>query len=75
MAEHGDIGAALRRLEAALNRIAVQVAKPRPHPPSHEPTEASESPDAPAPVRHEIATKIDDLIGGLRSALNIERSP
>jgi hypothetical protein len=31
MAEHDDTSAALRRLEAALNRIAAQVATPRPH--------------------------------------------
>jgi hypothetical protein len=75
MAEHEDTSAALRRLEAALNRIAAQVARPRPlsaiqtHP----------DPDAPDgeprhdPTHHEIVTKLDDLIGGLRSALGIER--
>lgn len=78
MAEYEDTSAALRRLEAALNRIAVQVAKPRP-------VSADEplSPDEPAasataaPVddrtRHEIVAKLDDLIGGLRNALGLER--
>ncbi len=81
MAENEDTSAALRRLEAALNRIAAQVATPRPaFAPPHRPDQ-----DAPAQAgqdvldmeegrtRHEIVTKLDDLIGGLRSALGIER--
>jgi hypothetical protein len=75
MAEHEDTSAALRRLEAALNRIAAQVARPRP--PSalqnrlDQDALSGDTPDAPA--RHEIVTKLDDLIGGLRTALGIER--
>jgi hypothetical protein len=81
MAEHDDTSAALRRLEAALNRIAAQVATPRPH----FATQARPDQDLPAndsqhvhdnqdgPTRHEIVTKLDDLIGGLRNALGIER--
>ena len=80
MAEHEDTSAALRRLEAALNRIAAQVARPRP--PSA--MQARPHPDAAGiadepqdndndPSNHEIVTKLDDLIGGLRSALGIER--
>ena len=81
MAEHEDTGAALRRLEAALNRIAAQVARPRPtsalqNRPDHD-APASESQDVleteDRPARHEIVTKLDDLIGGLRNALGIER--
>jgi hypothetical protein len=86
MAEHEDTGAALRRLEAALNRIAAQVAKPRstfviPDQPNRA-AAADESQDAvpnreaasqAGPSRHEIVTKLDDLIGGLRTALGIER--
>jgi hypothetical protein len=73
MAENEDTGAALRRLEAALNRIAAQVAKPRAIPTVHENQDqaAADLPDEPA--RHEIVTKLDDLIGGLRNALGIER--
>ncbi|MBW4024361.1 MAG: hypothetical protein HIU92_14755 [Proteobacteria bacterium] len=75
MAEHEDTSAALRRLEAALNRIAAQVARPRhvsstPDHPDHG-VETGETLDA--PVRHEIVTKLDDLINGLRGALGIER--
>ena len=75
MAEHEDTSAALRRLEAALNRIAAQVARPR----SISALQNSLDHDALAgdhqdePVHHEIVTKLDDLIGGLRSALGIER--
>lgn len=75
MAEHEDTSAALRRLEAALNRIAAQVTRPRPvsATPDNQDHDAitGESPDAPA--RHEIVTKLDDLINGLRGALGIER--
>ncbi len=75
MAEHEDTSAALRRLEAALNRIAAQVARPRPF------SAALDTPDGPsaaggsadAPPRHEIVTKLDDLISGLRNALGGER--
>jgi hypothetical protein len=78
MAEHDDTSAALRRLEAALNRIAAQVARPRPISTLHDsldqdiPTgDRQDIQDGPA--RHEIVTKLDDLIGGLRTALGIER--
>jgi hypothetical protein len=78
MAEHEDTSVALRRLEAALNRIAAQVARPRPASPIRT------RPDQDAPAndsqlgedgqdRHEIVTELDDLIIGLRSALGIER--
>jgi hypothetical protein len=75
MAENEDTSAALRRLETALNRIAAHVARPRPS------LATQDSPDQDAPIgetpngaaRHEIVTKLDDLIGGLRSALGIER--
>jgi hypothetical protein len=75
MAEHEDTSAALRRLEAALNRIAAQVARPRPAAAIHDrPGEASaDSQDQDGPAHHEIVTKLDDLIGGLRTALGIER--
>lgn len=100
MAEYEDTSTALHRLEAALNRIAVHVAKPRPLPASEgvpdagmltEPAAGEAAPedttsqdktsqDAASgeaglgePARHEIVTKLDDLIGGLRSALGIER--
>ena len=80
MAEHEDTSAALRRLEAALNRIAAQVARPRPSfviqnrdDPASEGQDVPMGPDE--PVRHEIVTKLDDLIGGLRNALGIERQP
>ncbi len=91
MAENEDTSAALRRLEAALNRIAAQVATPRPafatpsRPDQDAPADASHAPTSPAHdsedlldveagrTRHEIVTKLDDLIGGLRSALGIER--
>ncbi len=75
MAEIEDTSAALRRLEAALNRIAAQVAKPRAVPAFQDHAEqdavTGDSPDQ--PVRHDIVTKLDDLIGGLRTALGIER--
>jgi hypothetical protein len=75
MAEHEDTSAALRRLEAALNRIAAQVAKPRPVAAVQDTPQgdaaAEESGNAMA--RHEVVTKLDDLIGGLRGALGIER--
>ncbi|HTI00645.1 MAG TPA: hypothetical protein VL752_06820 [Acidisoma sp.] len=88
MAEYEDTSAALRRVEAALNRIAAQVAKPRPA--SADETVSFEGPAketaaepagvaTAAPVddqtRHEIVTKLDDLIGGLRNALGLERQP
>jgi hypothetical protein len=83
MAEHEDTSAALRRLEAALNRIAAQVARPRPvfavqtspdqDPPANDIQHSPDGDDGPS--RHEIVTKLDDLIGGLRSALGIERQP
>jgi hypothetical protein len=77
MAENDDTSAALRRLEAALNRIAAQVARPRPisaiQDPQDMPTPGGEGQEGPA--RHEIVTKLDDLIGGLRNALGIERQP
>jgi hypothetical protein len=74
MAENEDTGAALRRLEAALNRIAAQVAKPRPVPAFYEnPDQAAAGGLPDEPARHEIVTKLDDLIGGLRNALGIER--
>ncbi len=75
MAEYEDTSAALRRLEAALNRIAAHVARPRPSFAAQEELgpdlSAREFPEGSA--RHEIVTKLDDLIGGLRSALGIER--
>ena len=86
MAEFEDTSAALGRLEAALNRIAAQVGKPRPLP-APDPSADAQSlaldghrHDG-APVlaavddtpRQEIAAKLDDLIGGLRNALGIER--
>jgi len=75
MAENEDTSAALRRLEAALNRIAAQVARPRPN------ASVQDGMDQAAPpqesqdgvARHEIVSKLDDLIGGLRNALGIER--
>ncbi len=80
MAEHEDTSAALRRLEAALNRIAAQVARPRPASPTQtHPDDATPDHsqlihgDEDEPFRHEIVTKLDDLITGLRSALGIER--
>lgn len=75
MAEHEDTSAALRRLEAALNRIAAQVAKPRPVPSTPETPDYQTAPGETldSPARHEIVTKLDDLITGLRSALGIER--
>jgi hypothetical protein len=80
MAEHEDTSTALRRLEAALNRIAAQVARPRPASPIQ--TSPGDTPPSDPqlvddgedrPPRHEIVTKLDDLIVGLRSALGIER--
>ncbi|WP_419759769.1 hypothetical protein [Acidisoma sp.] len=76
MAEHEDTSAALRRLEAALNRIAAQIARPRPsfslqNPATDDPAREGEG----EPAHHEIVTKLDDLIGGLRNALGIERQP
>jgi hypothetical protein len=81
MAEHEDTSTALRRLEAALNRIAAQVARPRTASPIQnrldQDSSANDSQlihdDETAPDRHEIVTKLDDLIVGLRSALGIER--
>lgn len=81
MAEYEETSLALRRLEAALNRIAVQVAKPRPvsadDTVSPEPAGAATAAPIAAPVddqtRHEIVAKLDDLIGGLRNALGLER--
>lgn len=86
MAEYEDTSAALRRLEAALNRIAAQVAKPRPvsadEPVSLEGPVASTATDTAGAAsaamvddrtRHEIVAKLDDLIGGLRNALGLER--
>jgi len=77
MAEHGDTSAALRRLEAALNRIAAHVAKSRPHSTQQDAASEPLSDELPfePPVRADIATKIDDLIGGLRTALGTSRSP
>ncbi|MCB8875168.1 hypothetical protein [Acidisoma silvae] len=81
MAEFEDTSVALGRLEAALNRIAAQVGKPRPAsaPSETDDTDAAQ-PAAAAPAaaaddipRQEIAAKLDDLIGGLRNALGIER--
>jgi hypothetical protein len=78
MAEHEDTSAALRRLEAALNRIAARIAGPRPASAIQNrldqdapPNDIHEADDGAA--RHEIVTKLDDLIGGLRNALGIER--
>jgi hypothetical protein len=75
MAENEDTSAALRRLEAALNRIAAQVARPRPSSSVQDGMDQTmppqESQDGAA--RHEIVSKLDDLIGGLRNALGIER--
>jgi hypothetical protein len=79
MAEFEDTSAALRRLEAALNRIAAQVDKPRPAAGApdlesdFERAELASRTVADEPVNLEIAAKLDDLIGGLRSALGIER--
>jgi hypothetical protein len=75
MAEHDDTSTALRRLEAALNRIAAQVARPRP-PLAMRDRADPEGLDTDTQddlARHEIVTKLDDLIGGLRSALGLER--
>jgi hypothetical protein len=75
MAEYEDTSAALRRLEAALDRIAAHVARPR----ASFATQDELSQDLPSgdmpegAARHEIVTKLDDLIGGLRNALGIER--
>ena len=75
MAEHEDTSAALRRLEAALNRIAAQVARPHPFSAIQDrPDETELGHEAEdGPSHHEIVTKLDDLIGGLRSALGIQR--
>ncbi|GAB0118520.1 hypothetical protein [Acidisoma sp. 7E03] len=85
MSEYEDTSAALRRLEAALNRIAAQVAKPRTVPaaeatPGDDVADHAAAPSRAAfaaPVddqtRHEVVAKLDDLIGGLRSALGIAR--
>lgn len=79
MAEIEDTRAALARLEAALSRIAALGAKPRPAAlldqegagdPAAESAEAAAAAEA---TRHEIVSKLDDLIGGLRNALGIER--
>jgi hypothetical protein len=75
MAEYEDTSAALRRLEAALERIAAHVARPRPSFAAQDEL-SREFPSgevAEGPVHHEIVTKLDDLIGGLRTALGIER--
>jgi hypothetical protein len=76
MAENGDTSAALRRLEAALNRIAAHVAKPRPLSTHQDAASGPASDELPyeQPLRADIATKIDDLIGGLRTALGTSRS-
>jgi hypothetical protein len=78
MAEFEDTSAALHRLEAALNRIAAQVGKPRPaaaalgsH--SDEPPHLAAATITEDPGRHEVAAKLDDLIDGLRNALGLER--
>ncbi|GAB0113616.1 hypothetical protein [Acidisoma sp. C75] len=82
MSETEDARAALTRLETALSRIAAQVAKPRSAPaaddrgaaPGAMPEGASaESAAATEAARHAIVTRLDDLIGGLRSALGMER--
>jgi hypothetical protein len=75
MADIDDTSAALRRLEAALNRIAAHVAKPRPAPAFPDGADVTTAAHLAAaePARHEIVTKLDDLIGGLRNALGIER--
>jgi hypothetical protein len=84
MAEHEDTSVALRRLEAALNRIAAQVARPRPaspirtRPDQDAPADDSQLDedghiDGDGQDRHEIVTELDNLIIGLRSALGIER--
>ena len=81
MAEHEDTSTALRRLEVALNRIAAQVARPRPASLIQHRLDQDASAndgqltfdDETPSDRHEIVTKIDDLIIGLRSALGIER--
>ena len=80
MAEHEDTSAALRRLEAALNRIAAQVARPRPASLIQAGPDEAPAPDGQLvddgenrPARHEIVSKLDDLIVGLRSALGMER--
>jgi hypothetical protein len=83
MSETGDTSANLRRLETALERIA-QAARRRP--PAPQPTAQpeikpaqSESADetqpwAPASNHDEAVLKIDEIIGGLRNALGIERN-
>ena len=75
MAENEDTSAALRRLEAALNRIAAHVARPRPISAASDSLGQDSATDESqtSAERHEIVTKLDDLIGGLRSALGIER--
>ncbi|MCB8882469.1 hypothetical protein ACELLULO517_19635 [Acidisoma cellulosilytica] len=84
MAEFEDTSLALGRLEAALNRIAAQVGKPRPalafDPsetdgtlPAQPAVAAAPAPAADETPRQEIVAKLDDLIGGLRNALGIER--
>jgi hypothetical protein len=83
MSETGDTSANLRRLETALERIA-QAARRRP-PAPQTPAEpeskpapsgsADESqPWAPASNHDEAVLKIDEIIGGLRNALGIERN-
>ncbi|WP_158806232.1 MULTISPECIES: hypothetical protein [unclassified Acidisoma] len=83
MSETGDTSANLRRLEAALERIA-QAARRRP--PAPQPAAEPESrpaprdsadktqPWAPASNHDEAVLKIDEIIGGLRNALGIERN-
>jgi len=77
MAEHEDTSAALRRLEAALNRIAAHVAKPRSAPAVLAGTDQDGMQPHPLdkPTHQEIVTRIDDLISGLRNALGNERQP
>jgi hypothetical protein len=85
MSETGDTSANLRRLEAALERIA-QAARRRPPAAPQTTTTEPESRPAPgesadesqpwAPVSNhdEAVLKIDEIIGGLRNALGIERN-
>jgi hypothetical protein len=84
MSETGDTSANLRRLETALERIA-QAARRRP-PAAPQTTAEPENKPAPsesadesqpwAPVSNhdEAVLKIDEIIGGLRNALGIERN-
>ena len=78
MAEIEDTRAALARLEAALSRIAALGAKPRPAAPLDQEgagdlaADSAEAEAAAEAERHEIVTKLDDLIGGLRNALGVK---